>query len=551
MTSPPHEGHPHPIGSREEYPHTSPDRVERTFTRGTAPPESGSNGGHSPRQGRSGTLGWLATIGIADGRGRDAPWTEVSACVAGIGVSGFAAADTLCQLGARVTVIDRRDGDAERRKGKLLELLGAEVLLGEHAAETPPAGTHLVITSPGWRPDAPLLAAAAAAGLPLWGEVELAWRLRGPAAAPWLIVTGTNGKTTTTRMLASMLQAAGVRATAAGNIGTPLLEVMPATAADDAATGKPVYDALAVELSSYQLHWSASIHARAAAVLNLAPDHLDWHGSAEDYYAAKGKAYQGCEIAGIYNAADPATELLLREAEVADGCRAIGFTLDLPDVGMVGIVDGVLADRAFTPDRRTAAAELAAVADVTPYAPHNVANALAAAALARAYGVEPRAVRDGLRGFRPEPHRIATIGEIGGVTYVDDSKATNAHAAAASLSAYDHVVWVAGGLAKGARFDDLVAGAAGRLRGAVLLGADRDLIREALARHAPDVPVAEVESTDTEVMDQVVGAAHRLAKPGDTVLLAPACASWDMFASYGERGDKFAAAVRRLTAGGA
>jgi len=166
MTSPPHEGHPHPIGSREEYPHTSPDRVERTFTRGTAPPESGSDVGHSPRQGRSGTPGWLATIGIADGRGRDAPWTEVSACVAGIGVSGFAAADTLCQLGARVTVIDRTDGDAERRKGKLLELLGAEVLLGEHAAETPPAGTHLVITSPGWRPDAPLLAAAAAAGLP-------------------------------------------------------------------------------------------------------------------------------------------------------------------------------------------------------------------------------------------------------------------------------------------------------------------------------------------------------------------------------------------------
>jgi len=550
MTSPPHEGHPHPIGSRDGHPGSSRDRVDGTFTLSSGLPEGGRDVGRSSRAGRREAPGWLATVGVADGRGGDAPWAEVSACVAGIGLSGFAAADTLCRLGAQVTVIDRRDGDVERQKGKLLELLGAQVLLGEQAAERPPAGTQLVVTSPGWRPDAPLLAAATAGGIPLWGEVELAWRLRGPAAAPWLVVTGTNGKTTTTRMLASMLGAAGVRAIAAGNIGTPLLEVVPG-AADGAPTGKPVYDALAVELSSYQLHWSASVRARAAAVLNLAPDHLDWHGSVEDYYAAKGGAYRGCEVAGIYNVADPATERLLREAEVADGCRAIGFTLGQPDVGMVGVVDGVLVDRAFTPPGRTAAAQLAAVADVTPYAPHNVANALAAAALARAYGVEPKAVRAGLHGFRPEPHRIATIGEIGGVTYVDDSKATNAHAAAASLSAYDHVVWIAGGLAKGARFDDLVVGAAGRLRGAVLLGADRALIREALARHAPDVPVAEVESADTEVMDHVVGAAQRLAQPGDTVLLAPACASWDMFASYGERGDKFAAAVRRLTAGGA
>jgi len=547
MTSPPQEGHPDPISSREGYPHTSWDRVDGTFTRSGGLAYGGSDLDSSSRGGR----GWLATAGVVDGRGGDAPWTEVAACVAGIGVSGFAAADTLCRLGARVTVIDRRDGDAEREKRELLQHLGAAVLLGEGAAERPPAGTHLVVTSPGWRPDAPLLAAAVAGGIPLWGEVELAWRLRGPAAPPWLVVTGTNGKTTTTRMLASMLRAAGMRATAAGNIGTPLLEVIAATPDDVTATSKPGYDALAVELSSYQLHWSSSVRARAAAILNLAPDHLDWHGSAEDYYAAKGKAYQGCEVAGIYNAADPGTRRLLRKADVADGCRAIGFTLGLPDVDMVGIVDGVLADRAFSADRETAATELAAVADVTPYAPHNVANALAAAALARACGVGPKAVRDGLRGFQPEPHRIATIGKIGGVTYVDDSKATNAHAAAASLSAYDHVVWVAGGLAKGARFDDLVASAAGRLRAAVLLGADRGLIREALARHAPDVPVAEVESTDTEVMDQVVGAARRLAQPGDTVLLAPACASWDIFASYGERGDKFAAAVRRLTAGGA
>jgi UDP-N-acetylmuramoylalanine--D-glutamate ligase len=499
------------------------------------------------------TPDWLSEVGMTGGSDPAAPWAELSVCVAGIGLSGFAAADALIRLGAQVTVVDQRDGAAEREQAAVLEILGARTMLGGGAPGTPPPGTHLVVTSPGWPPRTPLLATAALAGIPIWGEVELAWRLRGPNPAAWLVVTGTNGKTTTTRMLTSMLEAAGLRTTAAGNIGTPLLQVV---------RGPAAYDVIAVELSSYQLHWSESVRARAAAILNLAPDHLDWHGSVEEYYAAKGRAYQSCEAACVYNAADPRTEKLARSAEAAAGCRAIGFTLDVPEAGMLGVIDDVLADRAFSAgvdDHLSQAARfrgsrtclgavevLGAVADVTPYAPHNVANALAAAALARAYGVSPGAVRDGLRGFRPEPHRIAGVGEVGGVTYVDDSKATNAHAAAASLSAYDHVVWIAGGQAKGARFEELVAGAAGRLRGAVLLGVDRALIRAALARHAPDVPVAEVESTDTGAMDQVVRAAQQLARPGDTVLLAPACASWDMFANYGERGDKFAAAVRTL-----
>jgi UDP-N-acetylmuramoylalanine--D-glutamate ligase len=538
------------------------------------------------RSRRADPAGWLATVGAADGLGRDAPWAEVSVCVAGIGVSGFAAADVLARLGARVTVTDRRDGAAEREKAKALETLGAGVRLGDDALAAPPDGTQLVVTSPGWRPDAPLLTAAAAGGIPVWGEVELAWRLRGANPAPWLVITGTNGKTTTTKMLAAMLTAARLRATAAGNIGTPLLEVacagVPASRPEvltaDTSAGRPTrhvtptaagpaFDVLAVELSSYQLHWSQSVRPYAAAVLNLAPDHLDWHGSVDAYYAAKGRAYKGCTVARVYNTADPATEQLARDAEMTGDCRVVGFTLGVPAGGMVGVVDGVLADRAFSahedgphaprfradPGASTAEGdwvELGSVPDVQPYAPHNVANALAAAALARAYGVEPRAVREGLHGFQPEPHRIALVAESGGVTFVDDSKATNAHAAAASLSAYDHVVWVAGGLAKGATFDDLVAGAARRLRGVVLLGADRELIRDALGRHAPDVPVVEVESADTDVMDQVVQAARELARPGDTVVLAPACASWDMFANYGERGDKFAAAARRLASGG-
>jgi UDP-N-acetylmuramoylalanine--D-glutamate ligase len=175
-----------------------------------------------------------------------------------------------------------------------------------------------------------------------------------------------------------------------------------------------------------------------------------------------------------------------------------------------------------------------------------VANALAAAALARAYGVPPEAVRRGLADFVPDPHRIAHVARVGDVDYVDDSKATNPHAAAASLASYPSIVWIAGGQLKGADVDDLVRQAAPRLKGAVLLGADKERIREALARHAVDVPVVEVPGQDTGVMDRVVTEAARLASPGDTVLLAPAGASLDMFASYGARGEAFARAVRRL-----
>jgi UDP-N-acetylmuramoylalanine--D-glutamate ligase len=237
---------------------------------------------------------------------------------------------------------------------------------------------------------------------------------------------------------------------------------------------------------------------------------------------------------------------------VVEGARAVGFTLGMPGVGMVGVVDDILADRAFVEERRTSAAELCTLDDLASPAPHFVANALAAAALARAHGVSQAAVRDGLRGFRPDGHRIATVAEVGGVTWIDDSKATNPHAAQSSLAAYDPVVWVAGGLAKGARFDELVRAVRGRLRGVVLLGRDRHVIAEALSRHAPDVPVIAVDDGETEAeqgpMARVVAAAAELARPGDTVLLAPGCASMDMFANYAERGDAFAAAVRRRAA---
>lgn len=455
--------------------------------------------------------------------------------VAGLGVSGVPAAKVLHGLGARVTVVN--DGADERARAQAadLEALGITVRLGD--GDTLPEGTELIVTAPGWKPDKLLFAAAEQAGVPVWGDVELAWRLRGPGAADWLAVTGTNGKTTTVQMLASILKAAGLRTAAVGNIGVSLL---------DAVLGEEQYDVLAVELSSYQLHWAPSLCAHSAAVLNLAPDHLDWHGSMEAYAADKGRIYEGNRVACVYNVADKATEDLVREADVEEGCRAVGFTLGTPGPSQLGVVEGLLVDRAFVEDRHKNAQELAEAGDVNPPAPHNIANALAAAALARAYGVPAGAVRDGLRAFTPDAHRIAHVADVDGVAYVDDSKATNTHAAEASLAAYEPIVWIAGGLAKGATFDELVAKSAKRLRGAVLIGADRALIREALARHAPQVPVVDLDRTDTGAMRAAVQEARRLAQPGDTVLLAPACASMDMFANYNKRGDAFADAVREL-----
>ncbi len=487
-----------------------------------------------------------------------ADWAGLRVVVAGLGLSGFAAADALLQRGARVVVVDARDpddpahGSALRRDRELVDVLGGRTLLGPSTASSLPAvggeRPDLVVTSPGWRPDAPLLVDAASAGVPVWGEVELAWRLRpSVGAAPWLTLTGTNGKTTTVRMLEAMLTAGGLRAAAVGNVGTPLLH----------AIVDPVpYDVLAVELSSFQLHWSHSIAPRASACLNLAPDHVDWHGSTDAYAAAKGKVYERSEVACVYNVDDPATERMVEAADVVEGCRAVGFTLGVPARSMFGVVDDVLCDRAFTEHRASSALELATLADLEQagggvVAAHTVANALAAAALARAHGVAPSAVRDGLRGVVPEPHRIATVARAGDVTWVDDSKATNPHAAAASLRAFESVVWIAGGLPKGADFDGLVRQNASRLRAAVLVGVDRAPLREALARHAPDVRVVEVDASETGgmplaefVMRRAVTAASDLARPGDTVLLAPASASMDQFTTYGHRGDEFAAAVR-------
>jgi UDP-N-acetylmuramoylalanine--D-glutamate ligase len=476
-----------------------------------------------------------------DELGRHTSWDGVRAVVIGIGVSGFAAADNLTHLGASVTVLAESATDAQREKAHLLEVLGATVRIGTGETSRLPDDVDVLVTSPGVPPTAPLLLDAGRRDVPVWCEVELAWRLRDPEhPGAWLCVTGTNGKTTTVQMLDSILKAAGLASVACGNVGLPIVE---------AVMDPEPYAVYAVELSSFQLHYTSSMSAHSAAVLNVAEDHLDWYAGPDgmaDYAADKGRIFDRVQLACVYNVADPVTERLVRDADVVEGARAIGFTLGTPGPGMVGVVEDVLADRAFVEERAHSAAELCTLADLASPAPHFVANALAAAALARSVGVPAEAVRDGLRSFTPDGHRIAEVAEVSEVRYVDDSKATNPHAAASSLQAYEHVVWVAGGLAKGASFDDLVARVRDRLRGVVLLGRDRAVVAEALSRHAPDVPVIEVEGGDTSVMDRVVGAAAELAQPGDTVLLAPGCASMDMFANYGARGDAFAESVRRL-----
>ncbi len=478
--------------------------------------------------------------------GRLDSWEGVHAVVAGLGLSGFAAADNLTHLGAHVTVLDESAEGERADKGTMLEILGADVRLGPGSTAELPDGVDVLVTSPGWRPDAPLIAQAVADGVPVWGEVELAWRVRHPDhPAPLLAVTGTNGKTTTVQMLEAILRASGRRVVACGNVGLPIVEAVMT----ETESGSAPYDVLAVELSSFQLHYTTSMRAESAVVLNVAEDHLDWYPSMAAYVADKGRVYEGVERACVYNLADPVTERLVREAEVAEGARAIGFTLGTPGVGMVGVVDDILVDRAFIAERQSSAAELCTIGDLATPAPHFVANALAAAALARSHGVSTAAVRDALTTFRPGAHRITEVARVGDVTWIDDSKATNPPAALASLRAYDPVVWIAGGLAKGATFDDLVIQVRDRLRGVVLIGRDAPLIAEALARHAPDVPVIRIDAGETGPhgpMDRVVTEAAALARPGDTVLLAPGCASMDMFTDYKARGDAFAAAVHRL-----
>jgi UDP-N-acetylmuramoylalanine--D-glutamate ligase len=355
----------------------------------------------------------------------------------------------------------------------------------------------------------------------------------------WICITGTNGKTTTTEITEGMLQEAGFRAVACGNIGTPIL---------DCIRDPAEFEVLVVELSSFQLHYLDKIEPFSAAVLNVANDHLDWHGGFEKYRAAKGRMYENTKVACVYNLEDKTTEELVQAADVKEGARAIGFGLGSPARSNIGFVEDLLVDRAFLDERADKALEIANLEDLASFGvltPHLLSNIAAATAMARSFGVSPEACKSALRKFKISAHRIELVGEISGVRYINDSKATNAHAAQASLGSFDSVVWILGGLLKGVDISDLIGQFSSRLRGAVIIGLDRAEIRNAFELLAPELSITEIEEGD-QVMKRAVDAAASLATSGDVVLLAPAAASMDQFLNYQERGDMFRKAVSEL-----
>ena len=479
-------------------------------------------------------------------------WSDLKVAVLGLGATGFSAADTLTELKADVLVV--ADSASENRV-EMAQVIGATLALGGTAEEQISAlSAHMpevAIVSPGYPLDHALLEWCRSAGVPMWTEIELAWRLRDKTGTPaeWIAITGTNGKTTTTQLTAHILTTAGLRAGAVGNIGIPVL---------DAIRYPDGFDFLVVELSSFQLHGmprhgAGAISPLASVCLNLADDHLDWHGSRDAYAQAKATVYANTKVAAVYNRAVQATQSMVEEADVVEGCRAIGFGLDTPGPSDFGIVSDLLTERAFHDDRHNAAAELFTLDELRQRnlaAPHMLANILAASALTRAAGISVEALRAGVASFEVDAHRNQLVLESGGVTWVNDSKATNIHAASASLSAVDPVVWIVGGLLKGVDVAPLIQQHAKRLKAAIVIGTDRLAILAAFERHAPQIPVFEVDSTDTEhVMPRVVEMAHGIAIEGDTVLLAPAAASMDQFTSYSDRGEQFAAAVRERVGG--
>lgn len=489
----------------------------------------------------------------------DAPWAGLRAAVIGFGVSGDAAADVLLQLGAKVTVIDALATDAKDERVAVLTQAyrDLEALFGpEHMLTLPQVAgedPNVVVTSPGIRPDHPVLLDAYERGIQVWGDIELAWRLNrriGREPARWLCLTGTNGKTTTVGMVDSILQAAGTRSIQVGNVGNPALYAV----ADDEQ-----YDFFAVELSSFQLHWTYSLSPTASIVLNVAEDHVDWHGSFEAYRDDKARVYENTQLACIFNADREDIMRMVERADVVEGARAIGISATRAvGVSMLGLADNILVDRAFLENRRHEALEIGTVEDLASVpgqqvGQHTVENALAAAALTRAVGISPERVREGLRSYSPGAHRNQQVAYADGVRWVNDSKATNPHAAHASMSAYPSLVWIAGGLSKGVEYDELVKQHAHRLRAVLVIGTDTAGLLDALGAYAPQVPVTNItaqapEPTDgVAIMDAAVARALELAVADDTVLMAPAAASMDQFKNYAVRGDAFTSAVKERT----
>jgi UDP-N-acetylmuramoylalanine--D-glutamate ligase len=435
----------------------------------------------------------------------------MTVAVVGLASSGLAAARVLLGKGARVLVTEARSLDEVTDAAAEARAAGAELLAGGHAPRHLD-GVDLVVTSPGVPEDAEILRWAGERRIPIWSELELGARM---AQVPYVGVTGTNGKTTTTEMIGAAMRQAGVDAIACGNVGYPFSLA--------AAEG---HQALVVEASSFQLRFHASFHPRVSTLLNLAPDHLDWHRSFESYRDAKRRIYlrQGADDVHVGNRDDPHAAAVSRDAP----CRLIWFTLGRPGDDEVGYENGELVARIGGRH---------ALGEPSPGSVSHRADAAAAAAAALAFGIDPEAVRAGIETFQPLPHRGTVVAEVEGVRFVDDSKASNPHAALAALDGFEGAVLVAGGRSKGIDLSPLAA-ATPQLAGVVVIGEAADELAELFEGR---VPVRRATS-----MEEAVTEAHGMASPGGTVILAPACASWDMFRDYRERGDRFAEAARAL-----
>ena len=434
----------------------------------------------------------------------------------GAGVTGAPTLDYLKSKGATVISVDEKvQGDGIKHTLEKKDLVGV----------------GLAIVSPGWRVDHPLISLVREAGIEMISEIDLAWKVKQQICPNqrWIALTGTNGKTTTVQMLESMLIESGINAKACGNLGYTAIEAVVNSRAD----------ILALELSSFQLEWSNLAHFEAGAILNIAEDHIDWHQSFEKYLAAKLKISQLADLV-ILNKDD---QHLAKSGKTLSK-PITWISLQVPSKGEIGLVENLIVDRAFIKDDAEALFE---ISDVTPSVGHNVSNAMAAATLARSVGAKSDAIGNALRNFKLDHHRLEVVHKSGGITFINDSKATNPHAAIAALYSQMESIWIAGGLAKGAAMDELAQRCKNRIKAAILIGSDAPIIKEALLKQAPNLAIytTDLNLKGMDVMRSVMSIVKEIAVSGDVVLLAPACASMDQFKNYADRGESFTAAAKQ------
>ena len=434
----------------------------------------------------------------------------------GAGVTGAPTLDYLKSKGATVISVDEKvQGDGIKHTLEKKDLVGV----------------GLAIVSPGWRVDHPLISLVRGAGIEMISEIDLAWKVKQQICPNqrWIALTGTNGKTTTVQMLESMLIESGINAKACGNLGYTAIEAVVNSSAD----------ILALELSSFQLEWSNLAHFEAGAILNIAEDHIDWHQSFEKYLAAKLKISKLADLV-ILNKDD---QHLAKSGKTLSK-PITWISLQVPSKGEIGLVENLIVDRAFIKDDAEALFE---ISDVTPSVGHNVSNAMAAAALARSVGAKSDAIANALRNFKLDNHRLEVVHKSGGITFINDSKATNPHAAIAALYSQMESIWIAGGLAKGAAMDELAQRCKNRIKAAILIGSDAPIIKEALLKQAPNLAIytTDLNLKGMDVMRSVMSIVKEIAVSGDVVLLAPACASMDQFKNYADRGESFTAAAKQ------